>query len=75
MVNNKYLIKPIIRCITGFTRTDIDWSKDGLKKAFENTINIVEEASEILKSNGYDVWTKRISLPIPHYQLAYMVKE
>ena len=65
MVNNKYLIKPIIRCITGFTRTDIDWSKDGLKKAFENTINIVEEASELLKSNGYDVWTKRISLPIP----------
>ncbi len=65
MVDDKYSEKPIIRCVTGFTKTDIDWSKDGLKKAFENTLNIVEEASDLLKSNGYNVWTKRISLSIP----------
>lgn len=65
MVSDIHSIRPIIRCITGFTRTDIEWSKNNLKKVLEDTANTVEEASDLLKSNGYKVWTKRISLPIP----------
>ncbi len=58
-------IKPIIRSVAGFTRLDIEWSRNGLRNAIEHVLDLVDKACDLLSGAGYTIWSKRISLPIP----------
>ncbi|MEM2854281.1 MAG: DUF711 family protein [Desulfurococcaceae archaeon] len=55
----------VIRSVTGFCDTQLEWSSSGVKNAVLEAIESVEIITKTLEMMGLPVWTKRVSLPIP----------
>ncbi len=54
-----------IRAVTVFTPFPEEWSRDSITSLFEEAVARIGEIKDILRENGYDVWTYRITLPKP----------
>ncbi len=65
----------IIRSVTGFCNTQLEWSSRGLKNAVLEAIESAEGVVRILEAAGLPVWTKRISLPIPRIDVYRKIPE
>ncbi|MCS7128336.1 MAG: DUF711 family protein [Sulfolobales archaeon] len=59
----------VIRSVTGFCNTYLEWSSSGVKNAVLEAIESIESVTKTLETAGLSVWTKRISLPIPRIDL------
>ncbi len=57
--------KPIVRALTYFTKSISDWSRSVLASVLSEAFSVIDEASSILDSEGFMVWSKRVTLPQP----------
>ncbi len=57
--------KPVIRSLSFFIDTRVEWSRSELKDKVEDAVKTLEKAEERLRENEYGVWSKRVILPIP----------